>query len=137
MKTKHRDKAMLKEYVKTSDAPMPIGPYSQAIVAEGKLIFTSGQIPIDPKTGQVIENDIRKQTKLVIENLKAVLLSAGSNLDRVVKTTVYLKDMNDFAAMNEIYAEYFSTGVPARTTVQVCRLPKDVMVEIDCVALKD
>lgn len=128
---------MLKEYVKTNEAPAPIGPYSQAIIAEGKMIFTSGQIPLDPKTGQLAEADIRKQTRLVIENLKAVLVSAGSNLDRVVKTTVYLKDMNDFAAMNEVYAEYFSSGVPARTTVQVCRLPKDVMVEIDCVALKD
>jgi 2-iminobutanoate/2-iminopropanoate deaminase len=128
---------MLKEYVKTTEAPAPIGPYSQAIVAEGKLIFTSGQIPIDPGTGQVIENDIQKQTRLVIENLKAVLKSAGSNLDRVVKTTVYLKDMNDFAAMNVVYAEYFSSGVPARTTVQVCRLPKDVLVEIDCIALKE
>lgn len=128
---------MLKEYVKTNNAPAPIGPYSQAIVAEGKLIFTSGQIPLDPKTGQIAEADIRKQTRLVIENIKAVLVSAGSNLDRVVKTTVYLKDMNDFAAMNEVYAEYFSSGVPARTTVQVCRLPKDVMVEIDCIALKD
>ncbi len=128
---------MLKEYVKTNEAPAPIGPYSQAIIAEGKMIFTSGQIPLDSKTGQLAEPEIRKQTRLVIENLKAVLLSAGSNLDRVVKTTVYLKDMNDFAAMNEVYAEYFSSGVPARTTVQVCRLPKDVMVEIDCVAMKD
>lgn len=128
---------MLKEYVKTSDAPQPIGPYSQAIVAEGKLIFTSGQIPLDPQTGAVVGEDIRSQTRRVIENLKAVLVSAGSNLDRVVKTTVYLKDMNDFSAMNEVYAEYFSSGVPARTTIQVARLPKDVLVEIECIALKD
>jgi 2-iminobutanoate/2-iminopropanoate deaminase len=128
---------MIKEYVKTSKAPAPIGPYSQAIIASGKLILTSGQIPIDVRTNQMVEPDIRKQTRTVIENLRAILQDAGSDLDRVIKTTVYLKNMNDFSEMNEIYNEYFASGVPARSTVEVARLPKDSLVVIDCIALTD
>ncbi len=128
---------MIKEYVKTSKAPAPIGPYSQAIIASGKLILTSGQLPIDVHTNQMVEADIRKQTRVVIENLRAILQSAGSDLDRVIKTTVYLKNMSDFAAMNDIYNEYFASGVPARTTIEVARLPKDSLIEIDCIALTD
>ena len=126
----------MKEIVKTDQAPTPVGPYNQAIIA-GDFIFTAGQIAIDPATGKLAENDIQKQTRLVIRNLEAVLKAAGSELSRVVKTTVFLKDMNDFAAMNEIYAEFFSENSPARSAVEVARLPKDVLVEIECVALKD
>jgi len=126
----------MKEIVKTDQAPTPVGPYNQAIIA-GDFIFTAGQIAIDPATGKLAENDIQKQTRLVIRNLEAVLKAAGSDLSRVVKTTVFLKDMNDFAAMNEIYAEFFSENSPARSAVEVARLPKDVLVEIECVALKD
>ncbi|HFE64691.1 MAG TPA: RidA family protein [Caldithrix sp.] len=126
----------MKEIVKTDQAPTPVGPYNQAIIA-GDFIFTAGQIAIDPATGKLAENDIQKQTRLVIRNLEAVLKAAGSDLSRVVKTTVFLKDMNDFAAMNEIYAEFFSENSPARSAVEVACLPKDVLVEIECVALKD
>ena len=126
----------MKEIVKTDQAPTPVGPYNQAIIA-GDFIFTAGQIAIDPATGKLAENDIQKQTRLVIRNLEAVLKAAGSDLSRVVKTTVFLKDMNDFAAMNEIYAEFFSENSPARSAVEVARLPKDMLVEIECVALKD
>lgn len=126
---------MPKKIVKTPHAPAPIGPYNQGIIAGGKMIFTSGQIAIDPKTNQVASLDIRGQTRLVLENVKAILQAAGSGPDRVVKTTVYLKSMNDFAAMNEVYAEFLSESSPARSTVEVSRLPKDVLVEIDCIAL--
>jgi 2-iminobutanoate/2-iminopropanoate deaminase len=122
------------ESIQTDRAPQAIGPYSQAIKANG-LIFASGQIPLDPATMQIVEGGIEEQTERVLNNLKAVLEAAGSSLDRVVKTTVYLADMTEFAAMNEIYARYFSATKPARATVQVARLPRDVKVEIDVVAL--
>ena len=122
------------ESIQTDRAPQAIGPYSQAIKANG-FIFASGQIPLDPATMRIVEGGIEEQTGRVLENLKAVLEAAGSSLDRVVKTTVYLADMNEFAAMNEIYARYFGATKPARATVQVARLPRDVKVEIDVVAL--
>lgn len=122
------------ESIHTDRAPQAIGPYSQAIKANG-FIFASGQIPLDPATMRIVEGGIEEQTGRVLDNLKAVLEAAGSSLDRVVKTTVYLADMNEFAAMNEIYARYFSATKPARATVQVARLPRDVKVEIDVVAL--
>jgi 2-iminobutanoate/2-iminopropanoate deaminase len=122
------------EIIQTDRAPQAIGPYSQAIKANG-LIFASGQIPLDPATMQVVEGGIEEQTERVLDNLKAVLEAAGSALDRVVKTTVYLADMNEFAAMNEVYATYFGATKPARATVQVARLPRDARVEIDVVAL--
>lgn len=122
------------ESIQTDQAPQAIGPYSQAIKANG-FIFASGQIPLDPATGQLIEGDIRAQTERVLNNVSAVLRAAGSSLDRVVKTTVFLADMNDFAAMNEVYAAYFGSSRPARSTVQAARLPRDVQVEIEVVAL--
>lgn len=124
----------MKKIVQTKNAPAPVGPYNQAIIA-GKFVFTAGQIPIDPKTGDIEPNDIRIQSKRVIENLEAVLIAAGSDLLNVVKTTVFLKDMNDFTLMNEVYAQYFSENSPARSAVEVARLPKDVMVEMECVAM--
>ena len=120
--------------IQTDRAPQAIGPYSQAIKANG-FIFASGQIPLDPATMRIVEGGIEEQTERVLDNLKAVLDAAGSSLDRVVKTTVYLADMGEFAAMNEIYARYFGATKPARATVQVARLPRDVKVEIDVVAL--
>ena len=123
----------MKKIVNTSQAPAPVGPYNQAVVV-GNLVFTAGQIAIDPATGQFEENDIRKQTRRVLENLQAVLEAAGSDLQHVVKTTVFLKNMDDFAAMNEMYAEYFTENAPARSAVEVARLPKDVLVEIECIA---
>jgi 2-iminobutanoate/2-iminopropanoate deaminase len=120
--------------IQTDRAPQAIGPYSQAIKANG-FIFASGQIPLDPATMRIVEGGIEEQTGRVLDNLKAVLEAAGSSLDRVVKTTVYLADMGEFAAMNEIYAKYFGATKPARATVQVARLPRDVKVEIDVVAL--
>ncbi|HZF39803.1 MAG TPA: RidA family protein [Blastocatellia bacterium] len=122
------------ESIQTDRAPQAIGPYSQAIKANG-FIFASGQIPLDPATMQIVEGGIEEQTERVLDNLKAVLEATGSSLDRVVKTTVYLADMSEFAAMNEIYARYFGSTKPARATVQVARLPRDVKVEIDVVAL--
>jgi 2-iminobutanoate/2-iminopropanoate deaminase len=120
--------------VKTAAAPEAIGPYAQAVKANG-FVFTSGQIPLDPATGAMVAGDVKDQTRRVFENLKAVLAAAGTSLDRVVKATVYLADMNEFAAMNEIYAEYFMATKPARSTVQAARLPKDARVEIDFVAV--
>jgi 2-iminobutanoate/2-iminopropanoate deaminase len=122
------------ETVATDRGPKAIGPYSQAIRANG-FVFLSGQIPLDPKTQQVVEGDASAQTERVLENLKGVVEAAGSSLQRVVKTTVFLADMNDFAAMNEVYARYFATHPPARSTVEVARLPKNVRVEIDLIAL--
>ncbi|KAG2233266.1 hypothetical protein INT48_001578, partial [Thamnidium elegans] len=118
----------------TDSAPAALGPYSQAVKANG-LVYTSGQIPILATTGEIVEGGIQEQTKQVLINLTEVLKAAGSDLEKVVKTTVFLKDMNDFVAMNEVYATFFSTHQPARSTVQVARLPKDVSVEIECVAL--
>jgi len=120
--------------VKTEGAPGAIGPYSQAVVAGG-FVYASGQIPIDAATGQFVEGDVREQTAQVLRNLSKVLEAAGSSLAHVVKTTVFLADMNDFAAMNETYAEFFSQEPPARSTVQAARLPRDARVEIDVVAL--
>ncbi|SFQ00408.1 RidA family protein [Caldicoprobacter faecalis] len=121
--------------VHTDKAPTAIGPYSQAIDT-GALIYTSGQIPIDPSTGQVVSGGIKEQTAQVLENLKNVLEAAGSGMEKVIKTTVFMKDLSDFSAMNEVYAKYFSEPYPARSCVEVNRLPKDVLIEIEAVALK-
>jgi 2-iminobutanoate/2-iminopropanoate deaminase len=121
------------ERISTSKAPSAIGPYSQAIVT-GNLIFTSGQIPIDPQTGTIVSSDIERQTKQVLENLKNILEASGSSLSRVIKTTVYIKDMNDFQSINAVYARYFTEPYPARSCVEVARLPKDVLIEIEAVA---
>jgi len=125
-----------KKVVQTAAAPQALGPYSQAIVANG-LVFCAGQIPLDPKTGNIVEGGIAEQTHQVLKNLQAVLKEAGSGLDRAVKTTVFLKSMDSFVAMNEVYGqpEYFGGAAPARSTVEVARLPRDVMVEIEVVAL--
>jgi 2-iminobutanoate/2-iminopropanoate deaminase len=122
------------ESIRTDRAPQAIGPYTQAVKANG-MVFASGQIPLDPETMQIVDGDIRAQTNRVLTNLKAVLEAAGTSLDRVVKTTVYLSDMNDFTAMNEVYATYFAANRPARSTVQAARLPRDARVEIDVIAL--
>ncbi len=122
------------ETVSTENAPGAIGPYSQA-VKSGNMVFCSGQIPIDPATGDFVSQDVTEQTEQVLKNLSAVLEAAGSSLNKVVKTGVFLADMNDFAAMNEVYAKYFSENKPARATVQAARLPRDAKVEIDCIAV--
>lgn len=119
--------------VETTSAPAAIGPYSQAIVANG-FVYTAGQIPLDPQSGQLVEGDVAAQTRRVMQSLQAILESAGSSLNRVVKTTVFLQDMNDFVAMNGVYAEFFGDHKPARSTVQAARLPRDVKVEIEAVA---
>ena len=123
----------MKEIINTQKAPAAIGPYSQAVKIGG-LMFTSGQIPLDPVSGIVVEGGIAPQTKQVMENLKAILEAAGLTLSCIVKTTVFLHDMNDFKIMNEVYGEYFITQPPARATVQVSRLPKDVLIEIEVIA---
>ena len=123
----------MKQIVSTEKAPGAIGPYSQAIIAGG-MVFCSGQIPIDPMTGDFVEGGVAEQTEQVLKNLTAVLEAAGGSLESVVKTTVFLADMNDFAAMNEVYARYFSDNKPARATVQAARLPRDARVEIECIA---
>ncbi|MDX2153422.1 MAG: RidA family protein [Bryobacteraceae bacterium] len=123
----------MKEIIATPHAPAAIGPYSQA-VAFANLIFLSGQIPLDPATQQVIDGDVRAQTARVLENLKAVLEADGSSLDNVLKTTVYLRTMDDFPAMNEVYAKFFASNPPARATVAVAGLPRNVSVEIDAIA---
>jgi len=125
---------MSKEVVRSDRAPLPIGPYSQAIRAGG-LLFLAGQLALDPATGQFLAGDIKTQTRRALENLSAVLEAAGSSMDRVVKTTVFLKEMNDFGAMNEEYASFFRELPPARTTIQAGRLPRDALVEIDLIAL--
>jgi 2-iminobutanoate/2-iminopropanoate deaminase len=125
---------MNRETVATDQAPKAIGPYEQAIKV-GEFIYTAGQIPIDPKTGNFVDGGISAQTRQVLENLKAVLEAAGSSLDRVVKATVFLKNMADFGAMNEIYSEYLGKAKPARSTVAVTELPRGALVEIDFVAL--
>lgn len=124
----------MKDRIQTDNAPKAIGPYSQAIKANG-LVFASGQVALDPATMVVVEGGIREQTERVMNNLKAVLEAAGSSFERVVKTTVFLADMNDFTAMNEVYGRFFGDTPPARSTVQVSRLPRDVRVEIDLIAL--
>ena len=126
---------MAKQIIRAENAPAPIGPYNQAIVGEGRFLFSAGQIAIDPLTGQFVQEDIRVQTRQVLENLKAVLEAGGGNLRDVVKTTVFLKSMDDFSAMNEVYAEYFKDSAPARSTVEVARLPRDAKVEIEVIAI--
>lgn len=123
----------IRQSVATEHAPKAIGPYSQGIRA-GNLLFVSGQVPIDPATGNIIEGDIKTQTDRVMRNLTAILEAAGASMDAVVRCTVYLADMNDFAAMNEVYGSYFSQPAPARSTIQAGRLPKDARVEIDVIA---
>jgi 2-iminobutanoate/2-iminopropanoate deaminase len=125
---------MNSKIISTDRAPQAIGPYSQAVICNG-FAFLSGQIPLDPATGQLVEGDVAAQTERVLENLKAVLEAAGCTPASVVKTTVYLKNMGDFAKMNEIYGRYFSSNPPARATVEAARLPRDVCVEIDCIAM--
>ena len=122
--------------VSTPNAPAAMGAYSQAVVSNG-FAFLSGQIPLDPATAKIVDGDIGTQTERVLENLKAVLEACGTSLSRVVKTTVYLKDMGEFAMMNEVYARHFPRNPPARATVEVARLPRDVRVEIDCIATVD
>jgi 2-iminobutanoate/2-iminopropanoate deaminase len=124
----------MREVISTKDAPQAIGPYSQAIRANG-LVFVSGQIPTDPATQQIIQGDMAAQTERVLKNLAAILKAAGSGLEKVVRSTVYVKNMGDFAAMNEVYGQHFTSAPPARATVEVARLPKDVLVEIDVIAL--
>lgn len=124
----------MREVIATDHAPKAIGPYSQAIRAAG-LIFTSGQVAIDPATQQVVAGDVAAQTDRVLKNLSAILLASGSRLEKAVRCTVFLKNMGDFAAMNEVYGRYFTAVPPARSTVEVARLPKDVLVEIDVIAL--
>jgi 2-iminobutanoate/2-iminopropanoate deaminase len=128
---------IVKHVITTPRAPAAIGPYSQGIKA-GNLLFVSGQIPIDPATGALIEaTDIPSQTRRVLQNIQQILSSGGATIENVVRTTVFLKDMNDFAEMNRVYGEFFSEAAPARATVEVARLPKDVGVEIDCIAVVD
>ena len=128
---------MSKTVILTKNAPSPIGPYSQGIVAAGKMVFTAGQVAIDPRTGEVVRGDIKAQTRQALSNVKAILEESGATMAQVVKTTVFLKDMGEFAAMNEVYGEYFRTNPPARSTVEVARLPKDVKVEIEAIAVTD
>ncbi len=123
----------MREVVTTKEGPQAIGPYSQAVRANG-FVFVSGQVAIDPATQQVVAGDVAEQTDRVMKNLSGILKAAGSRLDRVVRSTVFLKNMDDFAAMNEVYAKYFTSAPPARSTVEVARLPKDVLVEIDVIA---
>jgi 2-iminobutanoate/2-iminopropanoate deaminase len=125
----------VREIISTKDAPQAIGPYSQAVKANG-FVFVSGQVALDPSTQQVITGDVAVQTDRVLRNLSEILEAAGSGLGKVVRATVFLKNMNDFAVMNQVYGKYFSTAPPARSTVEVSRLPKDVLVEIDVIALE-
>lgn len=124
----------MKEIISTSKAPSAIGPYSQGVKV-GNLVFISGQIPIDPITGNTVEGGIKEQTRRVIENIKAILESIGGNLSNVVKTTVFMVDLSEFSAMNEVYKEYFSEKPPARSTVQVAALPRNVKIEIEAIAI--
>ena len=124
----------MKDIVLTDRAPKPIGPYSQAVKSNG-FVFVSGQVALDPKTNEFVGSDVRQQAECVLENLKAILEASGVSLNHVVKTTVFLKSMDSFAAMNQVYAQYFGSTPPARTTVEVARLPRDVLIEIEVVAL--
>ena len=124
----------MKKVIATSKAPGAIGPYSQAIIA-GTMIYTSGQLPIEPETGEMVANDITLQTRMCLKNVQAILEEAGSNMDKIVKTTVFLSDMANFVKMNEVYKEFFSGDFPARSAFQVARLPKDALVEIEVVAI--
>jgi len=123
----------MKQTVLTERGPKPIGPYSQAVRANG-FLYVSGQVALDPKTGEMVTGEVRQQTERVLENVKGIVEAAGSNMNHVVKTTVFLKDMSDFATMNEVYSRYFTIAPPARSTVQVARLPKDALVEIEVIA---
>ncbi len=123
----------MKQIIATDQAPKAIGPYSQAVVWNG-LAFLSGQIPLDPRTNQIVDGDISIQTERVFENLKAVLAACGSSLEQVLKTTVYLKNMDEFARINEVYARYFPEEAPARATIEAARLPRDARIEIDAIA---
>lgn len=127
---------MTKCVLATEKAPAALGPYSQGIAASGEMIFVSGQIPIDPATGKVAEGDIAAQTTQCMENIAAILAEAGATVDDIVKTTIYLKDMNDFATVNEAYGKYFEKDAPARGCVEVARLPKDMQVEIEAIAVR-
>lgn len=122
------------EYLATEKAPAAVGPYSQGIKA-GQFVFTSGQLPLDPKTGQLVQDDIQTATRVALENVKAVLAASGAALENVVKVTVFVKDMNDFGKINEVYAEFFTNHKPARSLVEVARLPKDGVIEIEAVAV--
>ena len=126
----------MRQVIATDKGPKAIGPYSQAIKANG-LVFLSGQIPLDPATQQLVSGDVAAQTERVLQNITGILEAANTSLARVLKTTVFLKSMNDFAAMNEVYGKHFAAEPPARSTVEVARLPKDVLVEIDVIALAD
>jgi len=127
---------MNRRIIRTEQAPAPVGPYNQAVVASGQMVFVAGQIALDPNSGEIVSTeDVAKQTEQVMANLNAILTTAGASFNDVVKTTVFLADMNDFAAMNAVYARYFEESTaPARACVEVSRLPKDVLVEIDCIA---
>ncbi|MEM6868726.1 MAG: RidA family protein [Cyanobacteria bacterium P01_C01_bin.121] len=126
----------MRKIIQTDKAPAPVGPYNQGIVASGSLLFVAGQIPLDAATGQLVGTNVAEQTEKSIQNLIAVIEAAGSDLSQVVKTSVFLKDMNDFVAMNEVYAKHFGDDqAPARACVEVARLPKDVLVEIECIAM--
>jgi 2-iminobutanoate/2-iminopropanoate deaminase len=128
---------MNKKVIYTKNAPSPVGPYSQAIATQGELIFIAGQIPLNPETGEIMgEGDIVAQTQQVMKNIEAILTEAGVNWSNIVKTGVFLQDLGDFVAMNEVYGQYFSENPPARACVEVSRLPKDVLVEIECIAVK-
>ncbi|MBW4660921.1 MAG: RidA family protein [Drouetiella hepatica Uher 2000/2452] len=128
---------MTRQIIRTENAPAPVGPYNQAIAATGQFIFVAGQIPLHPQTGEIVGEDVAQQTEQAIANLMAILTAAGVTLEDVVKTTVFLKDMNDFTAMNAVYGKYFQEAIaPARACVEVSRLPKDVRVEIECIAVK-
>lgn len=128
----------MREVIKTDNAPQAIGPYSQAIkVSCGKMIYCSGQIPIDPKTGQVVGQTGAEQCKLVMENIRGLLAAAGSDLSQVIKTTIFLTDLADFAPVNDVYASFFPSNPPARSTVQVSRLPRDVRIEIEVIAIQE
>ena len=126
-----------KKVIRTDKAPAPVGPYNQAIAASGQMIFIAGQIPLDPETGEIVgTNDVVQQTQQVMKNLEAILTASGSSWSNVVKTSVFLKDLADFATVNQVYAQYFDEATaPARACVEVSRLPKDVLVEIECIAI--
>ncbi len=126
---------MALQRISTDKAPNPIGPYSQAIIAQGKFLYTAGQVAIDPTTSKVLTGDIKEQTRQALKNVEAILIAGGASRKTVIKTTVFLKDMNEFAAMNEVYGEFFAESKPARSTVEVARLPRDVKVEIEAIAL--
>jgi 2-iminobutanoate/2-iminopropanoate deaminase len=126
----------VRKIIQTDQAPAPVGPYNQGIVASGAMLFVAGQIPLEASTGEIVGTTIAEQTEKSLQNLTAVVKAAGSDLSQVVKTSVFLKDMNDFAAMNEVYAKHFGDeNAPARACVEVARLPKDVLVEIECIAM--